>query len=477
VNRILAPTRGLSSPEAAARLGELWWSRHGRHDAAAAAGRLRLLVRHARESSPFYRQLYAALPADPALELLPRTSKGMLMAAFDVWSTDRQVTLAAAQRFLASPSRIGQRFLGRYWIWKSSGTSGRDGYFVQDEAAMSVYDALVAAQVEDAPWTAADFLRMFGGPARAALVVATGDHFASIVSWERLRLRGAAGEMRSFSALQPLPDLVRSLQDFQPSYLAGYPSVLATLAREQAAGRLSIHPMLAWCGGEMLAACTRNAIEREFGCAVMNEYGASESLSIAHECREGWQHLHDEWTILEPVDRHGDPVPAGTRSSSVLLTNLANWVQPIIRYDLGDCITLPRDLCPCGSALPAFRVEGRADDVLEMKSKGGDTVRLAPLAVTTVIEEVVPDVPFQVARVGSRRLAMRFACGPAGKPVAAWARKRARAALGRWIGAQGLDGVEVVLDPLAPRADAASGKTRAVVDERRSARRRPFPAE
>ena len=42
--------------------------------------------------------------------------------------------------------------------------------------------------------------------------------------------------------------------------------------------------------------------------------------------------------ILEPVDRDYRPTPPGELSHTVLLTNLANAVQPIIRYDLGDSV-------------------------------------------------------------------------------------------------------------------------------------------
>ena len=53
------------------------------------------------------------------------------------------------------------------------------------------------------------------------------------------------------------------------------------------------------------------------------------------------------------------PVPDGTLSSTVLLTVLANDVQPFIRYDLGDCLRFYTDPCPCGSPLRSFQVEGR----------------------------------------------------------------------------------------------------------------------
>ena len=53
------------------------------------------------------------------------------------------------------------------------------------------------------------------------------------------------------------------------------------------------------------------------------------------------------------------PVPDGTLSDTVLLTVLANEVQPFIRYDLGDCVRFDTEPCPCGSPFRSFQVEGR----------------------------------------------------------------------------------------------------------------------
>ena len=71
-----------------------------------------------------------------------------------------------------------------------------------------------------------------------------------------------------------------------------------------------------------------------------------------HEARSGARgsmHLNADWVILEPVDRAYRPVPPGVMSHTVLLTNLANRVQPIIRYDLGDSVVIEPD--PCAVAI------------------------------------------------------------------------------------------------------------------------------
>lgn len=434
-----------------ANLAELWWGRHGAPSPFdVPRQRLDALVRHARAHSPFYRELYDGLPDDLPLQALPRVSKRQLMARFDDWATDRRIRRRAVRAFLADRGLIGEPFLGHYWIWKSSGTSGVPGIFVQDAHALEVYDALVAAQVEDLPWSA------MSGNGRAALVVADADHFASIASWNRLKRALPLVDARHFSALAPLGELAAQLEAFAPAVLSAYASTLSLLADERAAGRLAIEPALIWSGGEHLAAGARAAIEDAFGCPVMNEYGASECLSIAHECREGWMHLHHEWVALEGVDADGLPAAPGELSHTSLLTNLANWVQPVIRYDLGDRIVAAPGPCACGSPLPAFRVEGRTEALLEMRTGHRKTVRLAPLALCTVVEEAAEGHRFQVVRLAPDRLALRLAGG-------ARTRRRATDALRAWLGNQGLPGVIVIDDPAPPRADPRSGKLREVV--------------
>ena len=111
------------------------------------------------------------------------------------------------------------------------------------------------------------------------------------------------------------------------------------LAEERIAGRLRIAPSEIWTGGETLSPAMREFVQRAFGCPVANSYGASEFLSLACECAHGALHLNSDWAILEPVDAQGRAVPAGETGATTLLTNLANHVQPLIRYDLGDRVT------------------------------------------------------------------------------------------------------------------------------------------
>jgi phenylacetate-coenzyme A ligase PaaK-like adenylate-forming protein len=443
-----------------ANLVQLWWTRHGGVPAAdLAAHRLAALVRFVRERSPYYRRLYADLPAGEAvLARLPPTRKTELMAHFDDWVTDRRIRRADVERFVATRP-VGERFLGDYVAWQSSGSTGTPGLFVQDRHALAVYDALVAQQFNEAWWgPAAAALAATG--ARAALVAATHGHFASVVSWEQSRRVQGEKRARCFSVMQPLPKLVAALEAWRPSFLASYPSVLAMLANERLAGRLRVRPAALWSGGEFLAPRVRAHIERAFEAPLLNEYGASECLSIAGSCSAGALHVHADWALLEPVDAQMRPVPAGVMSHTVLLTNLANWVQPIIRYDLGDRMALAAQPCPCGNPMPAMFVEGRTDDTLQMRSSQGRVVPLPPLAIATVVEDAAQVHRFQLVQTAPDALALRLPPGAATR-AATW--KRARPAMRAYLAEQGLANVRVALDRASPRADAASGKLRTVV--------------
>jgi phenylacetate-coenzyme A ligase PaaK-like adenylate-forming protein len=446
------------------RVAETWWTRNAGHAAvkAARASRTSGLISFARERCAFYADAWRGMPRQTlTLTDLPVVTKRNLMARFDDWVTDPDVNRAGVEAFLADRSHIGDRYLGRYVVWKSSGSTGEPGIYVQDEAALATYDALIAVQLAAARIAGAYAWGLIARGGRAALIAATGDHFASIASWQRVCRGTPWPNARAFSVLDPLPRVVADLERYQPSFLASYPTMLALLAEEQRAGRLHLRPTCLWSGGEYLAPTTSAAIERAFGCLLVNEYGASECMSIAYGCREGALHVNEEWVVLEPVDRDYRPVPPGEPSHTVLLTNLANRVQPIIRYDLGDSVYVVSEPCACGSPLPAIRVHGRSDDVVTLLSAEGRAVSLLPLALTTVVEEAAGIHRFQLVAHPPHRLALRLDPSDSHRRRNAW--HAAAKALSHYLASQSLANVEIVLDPEPPAVDPRSGKLREVI--------------
>jgi len=450
----------------ASRMSEIWWTRTSGRDAidAARSTRLASLIAYTRERSPFYRDHWRALPQRAlTLSELPVVTKRELMANFDGWSTDRDVTRDRVDAFLADRTHIGARFLDRYVVWKSSGSTGEPGIFVQDEFALSTYDALVAVQLAQARLAGRYAHGVITQGARAALIAAVGDHFASIASWQRVCRGRPWPNARAFSVMDPVQTIVAELNAYQPAFLASYPTMLAQLAEERAAGRLQIDPSCMWSGGEYLAPAAAAKIERGLGCALINEYGASECMSIAFSCSERALHVNSDWVILEPVDRDFSPTPPGVMSHTVLLTNLANRAHPVIRYDLGDSAIARTRPCRCGSPLPALEVEGRCDDVVSLSKADGSIVRLMPLALTTIVEEAADVHHFQIVQHGPDCLKLRFAPCAGSRRHRAW--HAAETALQNYLAAQSLGNVRVVLDRNPPIPDPRSGKLREVIVE------------
>ena len=196
---------------------------------------------------------------------------------------------------------------------------------------------------------------------------------------------------------------------------------------------------------------------------MRDAYGSSECFSDAFECEHGWLHNSDDWVILEPVDEAYQPVPAGQPSYTVLLTNLANRVQPVIRYDLGDSITMRPDPCPCGSPLPALRVTGRRSAILHMQAPTGARIAILPLALSTVIEEVPGVHRFQVIQKAAVTLRIRLEVLPGAEPSQVW--DTVASNLRAYLSAQGLPSVVLEHDAVPPQRDLVSGKFRHVWSE------------
>ena len=94
-------------------------------------------------------------------------------------------------------------------------------------------------------------------------------------------------------------------------------------------------------------------------------------------------HIADDLVILEPADADGNVVPYGQPADRLLLTNLYNLAQPLIRYDLVDAVTISDEPCPCGCAHRRITaVSGRIDGAFEYES--GAVVPRAAIEQTVV---------------------------------------------------------------------------------------------
>ena len=424
--------------------------------------RLAEMVALARAHSTYLRELYQKVPErveDPIL--LPITRKKELMARFDDWVTDREVTHEEIRRFVDNPDLIGERFLGKYTVATTSGTTGTRGIFVIDHQSMAVTNALMLRMLGD--WLEArDLVRILSDGGRTAILMATGGHFASAVAAARLT-KGNGWQRKIvgiFPVQTPLPDLVAELNRFRPVVVAPYASTAVLLAGEQETGRLHIDPVLLVLSAEGLAPGEYERIARVFDAKVRDSYAATECPFLSYRCEHGWLHVNSDWVVLEPVDADYRPVRPGTQSHTVLVSNLANRVQPILRYDLGDSVVERPDPCPCGNPLPAIRVQGRSADVLTFRTGGEPSVTVAPLVFGTLLERIAGIELFQIAQTSATclRVRLRFAAGA--DPERVWLAVASEIA--SLLAAHGLGHVEVERAPEPPE-QSPGGKFRQVI--------------
>ena len=381
--------------------------------------RLRKLVTHAKACSPFYADLYQRIdPARCPLTDLPTTSKPVMMANFDQFLTDRQVKLAELEEFVSDPGRLGQWYRGKYAISRTSGTGGLQAIIVQDRAMMELLFALQMLRGSRLTRSPLAILQRLFRRTRLA-VVTIGQGFFPSASALAYEPAGAEFFINKLwiQQIEPLEEVTARLNDFQPEVLLGYANVLEMLAREELEGRLRIGQQRTLRQiinmSEPLSAGARSLVEKAFGIMVTNNYAMGECMALTTACPQGHgMHVQADWAILEVVDEELRPVPPGTSGAKVLITNLYNTIQPFIRYEVNDVVTLSPTPCPCGSPLPLIlRVEGRTDEVVWIEDDGKFR-QIHPYVFVDVLDEFPAVGWYQIVQTERNRFILRAVAAP-----------------------------------------------------------------
>jgi putative adenylate-forming enzyme len=382
ISRVVAMRRTL-------RMREGWSRAELDEDRGAAERALRAF---AYDRSPFYRRFHAGL-FDRPLDELPILTKATLMEHFDELVTDRAVRLAEVEAHLKSMTGDA-RFLDRYRVVSTSGTTGVRGIFLSDPVEWATVIASYNRAQEWAGVVVSPVRRM-----RLAVVSTT-------TSWHQSARVGASVRnpfVRTLrvNATDPLPSIVARLNEFQPQSLVAYASMQRLLAEEQLAGRLRIAPRAVMSASEVLTEATRRLVEAAWAQRPFNVYAATETAGIASDCeRHAGLHLYEDLVITEVVDEANRPVPPGEFGAKILVTVLFSRTQPLIRYELSDSVRPSEARCPCGRPFSLLdAIQGRREDILELPARGGGTVRIHPLVFHDVLD-LVPAGEWQIVQEG-----------------------------------------------------------------------------
>lgn len=357
--------------------------------------KFRRLVAHAARHSPYYSQLIKergiaiknCTPAD-----FPILTKTKLMANFDRIVTDRRVSRKALERFLSHSIDPNKRFLDKFQVVHTSGSSGEIGYFVY---SLKDWAHAMAQLLRATP--SSRLLRK----TKVAEFFATGGHYGG-ASMAKHWCRGHSKYFLDLLLLEinsPLNNIVDQLNKFQPHILGGYNTALKLLAQKQSEGVLHIAPESIVTGGEPVSAADLVQLKHAFGGAVYNDYASSEHLLMGvmgpHDVI---MTLYDDDLIYEPYDDH------------LVVTNLFNFTLPLIRYRMSDVIRV----VPNGSSnLPYLTIEslvGRTETMPIFINEDGLTDFISPF---TIIEIFVAGVQrFQMHLLGPESFSFAVCLNP-----------------------------------------------------------------
>lgn len=406
--------------------------------------RLRDLVKYVRENSLFYKELYSGIGEDYKLTDLPPVTKPQMMASFDDVLTDRSITMKKIEEFTSDLDNIGHKIDGKYLVFKTSGSTGVPAVILYDDDAIDVSSAVAAFRTFARDEDLRSFMKH--GKKTAGVFADYGFYLACGMS-RYLQLKMPRQKTKiNINVNAPEDEIISKLNEFQPAMLSGYPSNLALLADF---AELDIHPDVVITGGELLTDEIRHKLEKRFGCYVQTHYSCTEGGEIACECSEHHLHINEDWVVFEPVDKDYNPVPCGVMSDKVLITNLANRIQPFIRYELTDRVIVHDEKCACGRTSRWVEIEGRTDDILEF----GEAVRIAPMSLYKILEEVPGMSRFQLIQRASDLLELRLIADDKNVSFI-----HAEKVLTEYLAEKGAAGIKIVMSENPPMPDKVSGK-------------------
>jgi phenylacetate-CoA ligase len=302
---------------------------------------LAAIVRHAKATVPYYREVFAA-HADPAasFQSLPLLERDTVRGRYaDLMSGER------------NPAECFEAHTG--------GSTGAALTVLQDRAHKDWVRA-----------TEEHYFREFLGvePKETPTVVFWAS--ASQIWGQKRGMRKRLGlwltrtDLLGSSRITPqeMREGIDAINRRRPLVVKAYASPLFQIAKHVRAHNLRVHsPRLIVSLAETLQPHMRELVESVFGAAVFDFYGTREAGPIAGQCRRGAMHSFTFHAYPELVDANGDALAAG-HEGRILVTTLHNRAMPLVRYLLGDAVEAGHP-CDCGSRLPVLgRVAGRLLD-------------------------------------------------------------------------------------------------------------------
>lgn len=351
--------------------------------------RLRELLVYAYTHSTYYRRSFeqagihekniTKLP----LSAFPSLDKSLLLENFEKIVTVSDLKQEELRRF-DSEEAVGRKpYKEKYHIVHSSGSTGKPGYFVYDEAA---WNSMLLGIIRAALWNMSmpQILKLLAKGPRIVYIAATDGRYGGAMAVGD-GIDGVHAKQLYLDIKTPLNEWISQIREFRPNMIIGYPSAIKILGELVEHGDIKLNIFRVISCGEPLGASLRHYLEQTFQAEVINFYGASESLSLGVEANPAdGMVLFDDMNVIE------------IENGNMYLTSLYNFAQPLIRYRLSDSLTLKSP--DSNSRYPftsAVGLLGRNEDILWFEDGNGHREFLHPLAVEGICIEELRDYQFR----------------------------------------------------------------------------------
>ncbi len=358
------------------------------------------LLKHVVKHSEFYKKYYQEHGVNIkkldqiAIEDLPIIDKKIMMENFDQLVCDNNIKKNEIEKFVSDRGMLDRKYKGIYEVIHTSGSSGRIGFFVYGPNDWSILKALVFTRISK------NKLHIFK-KTKHAFIGAIDGHYAGISL-----AKDAPKILFDFLPIdinRPMQESITDMNLFMPDSLSGYSSGVYLLALEQLKGNLKIRPERILCSADLLTDSVVGVIHKAFGVKPIDFYAATESIGMAAQCdlHQGL-HMFNDWHIFEVIKQNGEPADRG-ESGNLIITNLYNYTQPLIRYRMDDEVIIERNQCSCGWSFPLFsRIAGREEEFLIFEDSDGNIEFIHPIVF---VEFVVAGLEkFQVVQVTRNNL-------------------------------------------------------------------------
>lgn len=306
---------------------------------------LSALLKHAYARVPYYHDLLRKMGLNPFYD-----------DPFTVWS---RLPILKKSDVRSDPYRLMSRVPSRYVCVQTSGSSGIPLRVLKDYSCVG-FD--VASYYEGLKWYDYEIgeprVQLWGRRPQPSL-----KEMISRMRNRRLEnLYELDAHLMSDSMMEKYYQLILKIK---PKLMYGYASSLELFSRFLKEHDYGIRIPIVVTTAEKLLTTQRQLISQAMSSRVFDQYGSTEVNSIAYECPFNSKlHIMPK-ALLQIVGDDEEELESG-KLGRVIVTDLANFKMPMIRYELGDMAKWSVDEpCNCGRKLKAIEgVEGRTSDII-----------------------------------------------------------------------------------------------------------------